>query len=123
MLTAIMRHSDPFVRLKRSSYRRNMRLTALEREFVVKEGFDKVVEKCKGVLEDLDMPDYTHGETSYNGVVPKAQHATSTCCRKCLFNWHGIPRYRPLTDDERAYIIRLILRWVRKELDSVKLPS
>jgi hypothetical protein len=120
MLTAIMRHSDPFVRLKSSSYRRNMGLTAFEKKSVMKEGFGKVVERCREALDDLDMPDYTHGETPYKGVVPKAQHATSTCCRKCMFRWHGIPRYRELTEEERAYVIRLILRWVRKELATQK---
>jgi hypothetical protein len=116
MLTAIMRDSDPFVRLKQSSYRRGMGLTKLEKEFVIRHGFEKIVAKCREVLDDLDMPDYQHGETGYKGVVPKAQHATSTCCRKCMYRWHGIPRYRELTEEERSYVIRLILRWVRKEI-------
>ena len=29
-----------------------------------------------------------------------AQHATATCCRKCIEAWHGIDRDRPLTADE-----------------------
>ena len=35
-------------------------------------------------------------------AVYYAQHATATCCRKCLEEWHGIPRGHDLTEEELA---------------------
>ncbi len=37
-------------------------------------------------------------------IVHCAQHATATCCRRCLELWHGIPRERRLTDQEFSYL-------------------
>ena len=37
-----------------------------------------------------------------------AQHATATCCRKCLEYWHGIPQGKVLTQEEVAYCVKLI---------------
>jgi hypothetical protein len=37
-----------------------------------------------------------------------AQHATATCCRKCMEYWHGVPKNRPLTDEELAYATMLV---------------
>lgn len=115
MLTTIMRHSDPFVRLRKSSYRRQLHLNDLEKQIVLNEGFDKLAEKCKEVVYDLQYLEYTHKDTPYRGIIPKAQHATAACCRKCLFNWHRIPRFRDMTEQESHYVIVLILRWIKKE--------
>ena len=41
-----------------------------------------------------------------------AQHATATCCRKCLNYWHGIPLGRELSDGEIEYFSNLIMRFV-----------
>ncbi len=45
-----------------------------------------------------------------------AMHATACCCRKCLFNWHRIPKFRELEEEEISYITDLIYRWIKKEL-------
>ena len=45
-----------------------------------------------------------------------AQHATATCCRRCLEEWHNIPRGRELTDEEIAYCTELIMLYVDERL-------
>jgi hypothetical protein len=56
-------------------------------------------------------------QTPYRGhPVFVAQHATATCCRGCLERWHHIPRGRPLTEDERAYAVDVICRWIEADL-------
>ncbi len=47
-----------------------------------------------------------------------AQHATATCCRGCLLKWHGIDKGRPLSDDEQAYAVRVIMAWVDKDMEN-----
>lgn len=49
-------------------------------------------------------------------VVYYGQHATGTCCRKCIERWHGVPNDRPLTDDELAYFQQLIMLYLEARL-------
>jgi hypothetical protein len=45
-----------------------------------------------------------------------AQHATATCCRKCMFEWYGIEIGRDLTEEEIAYFTELVMRFVNERL-------
>jgi ribosomal protein L34E len=52
-------------------------------------------------------------QTSLSGsALFYAQHATATCCRKCLEYWHGIERGRALTDEELDYCEGLVLSYL-----------
>lgn len=44
-----------------------------------------------------------------------AQHATGTCCRKCLEKWHHIPKGQPLTEKQIDYILLVLKRWLRNQ--------
>ena len=56
-------------------------------------------------------------QTPYRGhVVFVAQHATATCCRTCLQKWHGIEKGRELSEDELAYAVEVVARWVEREV-------
>jgi hypothetical protein len=48
-----------------------------------------------------------------------AQHATATCCRKCIEDWHGIPRGHVLTDDQIRYFTDLLMLYVEERLPSL----
>jgi len=57
-----------------------------------------------------------------------AQHATATCCRKCLEEWHAIPPDRELTDEEIAYLVELCEMFINERLpdlteDGEKIPT
>ncbi len=45
-----------------------------------------------------------------------AQHATATCCRKCLEKWHHIPKGRELDPEEIEYIVDLIMAWIERDI-------
>lgn len=45
-------------------------------------------------------------------ILNFAQHATATCCRKCIEVWHEIPANRALSDEEIAYFAALLLVYV-----------
>ncbi len=56
-------------------------------------------------------------QTPYEGnVIYYGQHATATCCRECLHVWHGIPLGRELTERESAYVVGLLLEYIRFKL-------
>ena len=52
-----------------------------------------------------EMPYRDGAQTPMSGnIIYYAQHATASCCRTCIEYWHGIPKGRPLSQDELAYL-------------------
>lgn len=49
-------------------------------------------------------------------AIHYAQHATGSCCRKCLEEWHGIPQGRELTDDEISYLTSLAMLYLEERI-------
>jgi Domain of unknown function (DUF4186) len=45
-----------------------------------------------------------------------ALHAVAACCRTCASYWHGLPKGRPLTDEEMAYLSELARRYLDARL-------
>lgn len=45
-----------------------------------------------------------------------AQHATATCCRKCLEKWHHIPKGRELDAEEIKYMVNLVMAWIEHDI-------
>lgn len=59
-------------------------------------------------------------QTPMNGnVIFYAQHATATCCRKCLEAWHGVYREKYLLDEEITYMTELVMKYIQKRLPSL----
>ncbi len=56
-------------------------------------------------------------QTPYKGhPVFIGEHATATCCRGCLEKWHHIPKDRVLTEEEIAYVVNVIMTWIKNDL-------
>jgi hypothetical protein len=45
-----------------------------------------------------------------------AQHATASCCRRCMEYWHGIERGHELTEEEIAYLKALAMLFIDEKL-------
>lgn len=59
-------------------------------------------------------------QTPFEGnVLYYAQHATASCCRKCIEGWHGIPQGRALSEEEVHYLTQLVLFFVDDRLPSL----
>lgn len=52
----------------------------------------------------------------HGNILHYAQHATATCCRKCIEAWHGIPREQPLTSTEMGYMVELVMLYVNERM-------
>jgi hypothetical protein len=58
-------------------------------------------------------------QTPFKGnIIYYGQHATATCCRKCIEVWHGIPKGRDLTEKETDYLVAVLMEYI-----SFKLPA
>lgn len=49
-----------------------------------------------------------------------AQHATATCCRKCIQYWHQIPQGRALTAAEITYLSALVMGYLQRRFPDLK---
>jgi hypothetical protein len=120
MFTQIMNTTDPFLQLRKSEFRRSFHMTPAERRMVEEKGFMAMRDFVYDVIDRrLNTPfseDDGHQTPKMGHPVFVAQHATATCCRKCLFKWHRIPRHRELTEDEKTFLAGLLLRWIKKDL-------
>jgi hypothetical protein len=64
-----------------------------------------------GFLNDIQTP--------YSGAIPAAQHATATCCRKCIEYWHGIPRDAKPTEKQIKYLRDWIMKYLKDKFPNI----
>ena len=56
-----------------------------------------------------------------DNIIYYAQHATASCCRKCIEEWHGIERGREMSEEEITYLTTLAMGYIEMRLPD--LPS
>jgi len=62
-------------------------------------------------------PPFDRRQTPRSGqVIFYAQHATASCCRVCIEEWHGIPQGRALTETELSYLRDLAWRYISERM-------
>lgn len=107
-------------RLSRSEFRAKFKLKKTDIEYINKKSlaiiknhaYDLIVKRLSSdniINDGKQTPMKGH-------PVFIAQHATATCCRKCLFKWHKIPMNTKLTDKQINYIVNLIMLWIEKQM-------
>src|SRR6266516_3662488 len=85
---------------------------------------EKRIRKSVGPAE----PPFDGRQTPKSGnALYYAQHATATCCRKCILEWHAIAPGRALTEEEITYMTELVLLYIDERLpilaeDGEKVP-
>jgi hypothetical protein len=96
---------EVFDRLARSSFRRRFRLHAAEQDYLERRGLETVMTHGEKFIEErlapADPPNDGKQTPMRNHPIFIAQHATATCCRRCLEKWHGIPKGHALAADEK----------------------
>jgi len=105
-----------FLRLSKSKFRSSFRLGKKEREYLRDKGFSVIEQHaCDFIKERLGQtyPKNDGKQTPMrNHPVFVAQHATATCCRKCLEKWHGIKKGQKLTQEQIDYVVSVIMYWL-----------
>ncbi len=103
-------------RLQQSRFRRRFRLGAEEQAYLRHQGLARVVQEAQGfILRRLApaQPLRDGKQTPYRGHPAfVAQHATATCCRKCLQRWHAIARGTELTTEQQHYVVAVLAWWL-----------
>lgn len=106
--------------LDKSDFRRNFKLKDRDIKYIQDKGYGVIREHAYNFINDRlkGYPVYNDGkQTPMKGhPVFVAQHATGTCCRGCLNNWHDIDKTRELSKNEINYIVELIMTWIERQL-------
>ena len=102
--------------LGRSKFRSRFRLSGKEAVYLSQKGLDTIIEHARDFvgkrLADAYPTNDGRQTPMRNHPVFVAQHATGTCCRKCLEKWHHIPRGEPLTEADIDYVVEVLRCWL-----------
>ena len=105
--------------LSKSKFRSSFHLRKYMFDYIDKVGMDTIKRHTVDFIEKNLSPAYIKNDGKQTPMkghpVFIAQHATATCCRNCLYKWHGISKNRELTSNEKNYIYLLIITWIYKE--------
>jgi hypothetical protein len=52
-------------------------------------------------------------------IVNYAQHATATCCRKCLEYWHNISKNHKLTEEQLDFCTDLVMLYIQERVPNI----
>lgn len=108
------------VLLSRSRFRSRFHLGIKERQYIFDKGWDTIRCHAKDFVAKRLAPAVIPNDgrqTPMRGhPVFIAQHATACCCRGCLYKWHKIAPGTALTAAQQAYIVGMLLYWLRHEM-------
>ncbi len=83
----------------------------------IRDAAEKQIRRSVGPAEPYKDGSQTYREDSDKAnAIHYAQHATASCCRKCIEYWHNIPQGRDLTQDEIAYLAGLVSLYIEERL-------
>ena len=107
--------------LSKTKFRGSFYLNNKMKSYVKEKGIVTIKEHAYNFINNRLSPAYIKNDgkqTPMRQVHPVfiAQHATGTCCRGCLERIHNIKKGRELTDEEVSYIVKVIMRWIEREI-------
>ena len=104
----------------RSPFRRRFRLGAREQAYLRRKGLEEARRHGDEFVRKRLAPALLANDGRQTPMCGHpifiAQHATATCCRKCLARWHGIPAGRALDEGEIAYILSVLCAWLERQV-------
>ena len=110
--------------LSKSKFRSSFHLRKYMYDYIDEKGMDTIKKHAYDFINNrlkVYNKEKDGSQTPMKGhPVFIAQHATGTCCRKCLNKWYNIPVERDLTDEEVNDIVSIIIKWIEHKLNERK---
>ena len=115
---------DLFERLAQSNFRSRFQLKEADGEYIREKGMETIRTHAAQIVRQRlgDAQPKNDGKQTPVRGAPKGhpvfigQHATGTCCRGCLEKWHGIPKGRPLSEEEQEHVVDVLMEWIRRQM-------
>jgi hypothetical protein len=106
--------------LQKSKFRSRFKLPQKDRDYITTKGLETIKEHAFQFVNSRVAPEFPKNDGKQTPMrghpVFIAQHATATCCRKCIQKWHGIEKGRALNDLEVDYVVELIMEWIERQI-------
>lgn len=113
-------NEELFKRLSTSKFRSSFKLDSKDKKYIEEKGLDKIKEHAYDFitkrLAPKNIPNDGKQTPMRGHPVFKAEHATATCCRECLYKWHHISKDKTLSQSEIDYIVGVIMEWLTRQI-------
>lgn len=113
-------HTLLFEHLSKSDFRSRFHLKQKDLDYISEKGLDTIRKHAADFVAKRLAPAIIPNDGKQTPMrghpVFIAQHATGCCCRGCFYKWHHIPPGRPLTTEEQAYAVSVLMTWIEKEM-------
>ena len=108
-------------KLKKSKFRSKFKLKAKDIEYIKDKGLDKIHSHAVDFIRERISPDYISNDGKQTPMrghpVFIAQHATATCCRGCIKQWHKLPKDIQLNSSQQEYLVSIIMEWIKRQIN------
>lgn len=108
-----------FQRLARSKFRSRFRLSAADRKYISDKGMDVIRRHAEDFvrtrLAPANPPNDGRQTPMRGHPVFKAQHATATCCRDCLWKWWKVPKGTEIPPERQSRIVDFLMAWIARQ--------
>ena len=104
--------------LSKSNFRSKFHLKQKDKDYIKEKGIDKIREHTYDFINKRLAPEFIPNDGKQTPMrghpVFIVQHAT--CCRGCLYKWHKIPKEIELNEEQKDYIVNVIMSWIGREI-------
>lgn len=108
-----------FERLNKSKFRSKFKLDNKDKDYIDAKGIDLIRSHAYDFVNKRLAPEDILNDGKQTPMrghpVFKAQHATATCCRECLYKWHRISTGKELSSEEIEYVVDVIMEWIKRK--------
>ena len=106
------------LRLQKSAFRAKFHLSEKDRQYIMDKGMETIqrhaADFIRTRLAPASVPNDGKQTPMRGHPVFIAQHACACCCR----SWYHVPMGRELTEDEQKRIVRLLMAWIERQLET-----
>ena len=108
-------------RLSNSPFRASFSLKQEDLDYIDRVGMETIRRHAEDFVRTrlaAADPPKDGNQTPWKGhPVFVAQHATGCCCRGCLNKWYRVRKHVPLSEEQQAKIVRLLMAWIEREYE------
>lgn len=107
--------------LSKSTFRNKFHLKQKDKDYINGKGLEMIKEHAYDFVNKRLAPKNIINDGKQTPMkghpVFIAEHATATCCRECLYKWHKIAKNIELNNEQKEYIVNIIMKWIEKEMN------
>ena len=109
-----------FQKLAKSKFRSRFRLSEMDRKYIADKGMETIRRHAEDFvrtrLAPANPPNDGRQTPMRGHPVFKAQHATATCCRNCMWRWWRVQKGTEIPLERQSRIVDFLMAWISENL-------